>query len=332
MIVPLALLVAEAGVVQVLFGFPLYDLMYHLPGGHLASAFTANMGGLGLPRAVGTYAAPNEFGLGLDIYLLAVMLPLAFTRPTGAARALLVAAGVLTCIALVLTYSRSAWVGLAVASVVVGIVMAHPAGRWLRAQGERRPGIRAVQVVALMAAVGFVFAVSGGASFLLATVSGHEASAAGRPLSIARGLAELVSHPLGLGLTAAGPKAFSINDSAVQTENWYLVYGIQAGWLAVGALSVFGVACLVALMRSAWMASEAALHSDRMAFQVGSSAALAAALTGAFFIPALLDLPASLTLWTLVAAALGLGLESASSQAQVAATSRPRSERPGDSR
>lgn len=307
-LVPLVLLAAETGVIQPLFGFPLYDALFQAPGAVLASAFSAKFGGVVVPRAVGTYTAPNEFGLGLDVYLLAVMLPLALMRLNGATRAILAAAVTMTFVALALTYSRSAWVGLALAIPVTVVLLRRPIARWFEA--HRRRGLAhlwtmAIVLAAVAVVVGSVFVASGGFRFLVSTLMGQESSAAGRPSSLARGLEVMLSHPLGEGLTAAGPKALALNPTAVLKENWYVVYGIQLGWLALAALCVFAGGCVVSLARRASAAlSSVDLVPDRAAFQVGAVGALVAALGGALFIPALLDLPASLTLWVFVAVAL----------------------------
>jgi hypothetical protein len=307
-LVPLVLLAAEVGIVQLLFGFRFYNVLYHAPGEVLTSAFSAKFGGLIVPRAVGTYTAPNEFGLGLVIYLVAILLPLAFTRLNSATRTLLAVAATLACLALALTYSRSAWLGVALAVPVVALLLRRPIARWVDA--HRRRGMAHMRMMtmclaAIVVLVGGVFVVSGGFRFLVTTLTGQEASAAGRPTSLSNGIEALLSHPLGGGLTSAGPKAKSLNPTAVLTENWYLVYGIQLGWLALAALCTFAAACLVSLARrvNATLTSIDAV-TERVAFQVGAIGALLAALGGALFIPALLDLPASLTVWTFVAVAL----------------------------
>ena len=66
-LVPLVLLAAEAGIVQLLFPPLLYKALYQAAGVPLASAFSARFGGAVVLRAVGTYTAPNEFGLGLTV-------------------------------------------------------------------------------------------------------------------------------------------------------------------------------------------------------------------------------------------------------------------------
>jgi O-Antigen ligase len=208
-----------------------------------------------------------------------------------------------------LTYSRSAWVGAVVATGFV-IVLLYGRIRDLgrRPSGSVTEGVwrRAVAIGAAALTLVVVFAASGGSSFVLATLTGRETSAAGRPSSLAAGLEVLLHSPLGQGVTAAGPKALSINATAVLTENWYLVYGIQLGWLALACLCAFLGVCLILLMRrvrAALSARRALTEQD--AFRLGAVSALAAALVGALFIPALLDLPASLTLWVYVAVALG---------------------------
>jgi hypothetical protein len=308
MLVPLVFLAAEAGLVQVLFGFPVSNWLFHAPGEQLASAYSAKFGGIILPRAAGTYVAPNEFGLGLDIYLLAVILPLALIPLNALSRSILAASAALACTALALTYSRSAWVGLAAAVVVIALpltgritatVKAH-----LASPSKRTAILGAIAVAALLLIAG-AFVASDGPKFIMTTLTGQEASAAGRPSSLAKGFEELLHYPFGKGVTAAGPKALALNPGAVLTENWYLVYGIQLGWLALAALCALAIATLFGLVRAAVQGARAnGAVAGLGPFQIGTLGALVAALVGALFIPALLDLPASLTLWTFVAVGL----------------------------
>jgi hypothetical protein len=307
-LVPLVMLSAEAAFVQLLYGFRLDHILYQNPGEQLASAFSAKFGGQIIPRAVGTYVAPNEFGLGLTIYLLAVIFPLALLRPDRRLRIMLGIAALACLLALVLTYSRSAWGGLFVAALFVGVLLRRQI--WARIGGSRETGAgigrRGLAVgLAAAALLAAVFVVSGGSRFLTATLLGQEASAAARPSSLEEGVQVVIQHPLGLGVAGAGPKALSVNKGAVLTENWYLVYGIQVGWAALAALLAIllgSLAMLTTRIRAGL--KEMRAFTEPLAFQIGACGALVAALTGALFIPALLDLPASLTLWTFVAVAL----------------------------
>lgn len=308
-LVPLVVVAAEAALIELLYGSRLYDVLYHAPGQQLASSFTVRFGGQILPRAAGTYTAPNEFGLGLAVYLFAVILPLALLRPGPFSRALLGLAAMTSSVALALTYSRSAWVGAAVGAGLLIVLLHRRIIGWVRGHARRRIGTGWRRTAVLAAAVVVlivVFVASSGSQFLMATLTGNEVSAAARPSSLAAGVEALLHSPLGQGMTAAGPKALSVNKTAVLTENWYLVYGIQLGWLALACLCAFLGACLISLMRRVHAAfSSPEELTARAAFQIGALGALTAALVGALFIPSLLDLPASVTLWTFVAATLG---------------------------
>ena len=308
-LVPLVVIAAEAALIELLYGFRLYHVLYQAPGQQMSLSFTVRFGGEILPRAAGTYTAPNEFGLGLGVYLLAVILPLALLRPGRFSRALLGLAAMTSSVALALTYSRSAWFGVAVGVGVLVVLLHRRIIGWARGHAGRRIGAgwrRAAVLAAAVVALIVVFVASGGSQFLMATLTGNEISAAGRPSSLAAGAEALLHSPLGQGMTAAGPKALSVNKTAVLTENWYLVYGIQLGWLALASLCAFLAACLISLARRVYAAfSSPGELTERDAFQLGTLGALTAALVGALFIPALLDLPASITLWTFVAATLG---------------------------
>ena len=288
-LVPLVVVAAEAALVQLAYGFPLYQILYQHPGQELASGFSVKFAGQIIPRAVGSYVAPNEFGLGLGVYLFAVILPLALLRPGPFSRALLGLAATTAGVALALTYSRSAWAGAAVAAAILVALSYRRILRWVRVRvgpnvgiGWRGPAVLGAAIVVLVG----VFVASGGSRFLMATLTGQDASAAGRPSSLAAGIEAFAHSPLGQGLTAAGPKALSVNKTAVLTENWYLVYGIQLGWLGLACLCAFLGACLVPLSRRVHAVSSAAAELTTLtAFQIGAFGALIAALVGALLFP-----------------------------------------------
>jgi len=181
-LVPLVVIAAEAALIELLYGFRLYHVLYQASGQQLASSFSVKFAGQVLPRAVGTYTAPNEFGLGLGVYLFAVILPLALLRPGPFSRALLGLAAMTSSVALALTYSRSAWVGAAVGAGVLIVLLHRRIIGWVRGHVGRRIGIGwrgAAVLAAAVVVLMVVFVASSGSQFLMATLTGNEASAAG---------------------------------------------------------------------------------------------------------------------------------------------------------
>ena len=304
-LVPIGALAAEIAIVVLAFGLPLYAVLYQNAAGTLGSAFLVQFSGEYHPRAAGTYISPNEFGLAMSTLLCAVIGPL---WAEGHSRRLLAASATIVGTALLLSYSRSAWLGLAVGSVTIGILLRHrlmhlrSASGGLAADSRLRVGILAGAVI-----VGILAVSTRAAAFLVATLRGIEPSAAGRPESLSNGLAVFLHTPLGLGLGSAGPKAIGLDPSAILTENWYLVNGIQLGWAGLLVLVLLAgttSAILVRRVRVAASEDGPLAYGPRLA--AGALAALVAALIGGLVIPAFLDLPGSLTIWALAVAAAHL--------------------------
>jgi hypothetical protein len=310
-----ALVAVTFGVIQPSLGAPFYDHYFHDSGQLLHHSYIVDLGYGHRFRAVGTFIAPNEFGLGIVVLASTALMPL-LSLPSRR-RWALAAGAVLAGAALLLSFSRSAWLGAAMGVALVAWILR----REISAAWRRRETLRITlkEVVAIGAAVlvaaALLFASIGGFSFLAGTVSGGEASAAGRGESLATGVQATVENLGGLGLGTAGPTALAVTGEAVLTENWYLVYAIQLGVIPLALL--LGCALVVAwrLVRQAaalWcdaagrrLGTNAGLGMFPHLVAAGTAAAFIAALVGGLVIPAFLDLPGSLILWALAATVLG---------------------------
>lgn len=312
LVVPVIVLCAMIAIAQPTLGAPFYDEFFHAPGEKLHHSYLVNIGEMRRFRAVGTFIAPNEFGLGLVVYGFAYVLPLlAIVRRWQ----LIAGVAMLMVLALLLSFSRSAWIGAFVGAVATAVLIRGPLLRlWRRGVLVRIP-LRDL-LIGLGTAAGavvVVFLLIGGLTLLAGTVSGTESSAAGRGESIGGGIEATFDNPGGLGLGTAGPRALDVTGSSVLTENWFLLYSIQLGVVALAIVAALMGASLVGLASGArrylQRLSEAPeadwLRARYRAFvQAGAFAALTAAAIGALVIPALLDLTASLALWAAVAVAL----------------------------
>jgi hypothetical protein len=217
-----------------------------------------------------------------------------------------------------MSFSRSAWIGLAIGLVVTAILVRGDVLRLHRAGMLFRTPLREVLIglAAAAAATVAVFVVVGGLSLLAGTVTGSESSAAGRGESIGGGIEATFENPGGLGLGTAGPRALELTGTSVLTENWYLLYSIQLGVAALVLVVALSTTALVAVARALRrrMAQLRPPFADyrmsryRASVMAGTMAALVAALVGGMVIPALLDLPASIALWSSVAVVIGWGI------------------------
>lgn len=314
LVVPVIAATALFGIVQPALGAGFYNHFFHAPGELLHHSYLADTGNAIRLRAVGASIAPNEFGLGIVILTSVFVVPL-LAAVRGRLATVFVGGTIgLSCTALLLSFSRSAWLGAAVGAALTVVTFSRPLLSIWRARTILRVSWTrlALGSAAIVAAALLLFIVVGGPDVVAFTLSGHEASAAGRGASLATGVGATVSNPGGLGLGTAGPTALVKAGRAVLTENWYLVYGIQLGVIPVAFVIVLVLGALWRVLRAA--AGLVVVATPRanvdhphypMWVALGTTVALIAALVGGLVIPALLDLPASLILWTAVATVLG---------------------------
>ena len=273
------------------------------------------------PRAIGTLHSPNEFGaylvIAAAVALTPGILPLGRFRPW---------VGALLGIALLLTFSRSAWV----AAIVSGLLVLLMTGWRPRLAGIRRSLARnAVPLVVFFAATGLILTTSNGIAFIHATLTGSEPSAAvhigaidrvltggdktpgpspgSRPPSPGAeaeaqvGEAEaqvgerIVLTPLGGGLGTAGPKSARFTDAEPirHSEIWYLNYVAQVGLLGLALAGAFVGSMLLELWRQRWRPWPAV-----------AMAVLVALGAGAIFIPVIDEPPVAGALWAILGLAI----------------------------
>ncbi|QQS18909.1 O-antigen ligase family protein [Candidatus Saccharibacteria bacterium] len=177
-------------------------------------------------RAQSTLRGPNPLGAYV---LLGIGLMWVFVRRGIGKYVLLAASGV----ALYLSFSRSAWLGLAVA----GLAWIAVTKSFLR---NARIGASSA-VVALLLVLGGVLLALNNQGFKNAIFHANDQSTAAQTsnedrLSALRdGVQDVVTEPLGRGLGTAGP-ASMLEDAtpARNSENYFLSVGQETGWLGLG--------------------------------------------------------------------------------------------------
>ena len=182
-------------------------------------------------RAFSTLGGPNQLGAYLLIPIALVIMLARRRHPT------YLLALPLLIIALVLSYSRSAWIG-AIFTVAVAVFVCLPI---------RLRFVAPITVLVLLLAGGYLgprlLGSTTGSSLehilLHGTVNPTtglvEGSDVGRTSSLRQGLSTLAAHPWGLGLGAAGPASYKTEHPLI-TENWYLQIGVEFGWLGLGLM------------------------------------------------------------------------------------------------
>jgi hypothetical protein len=150
-------------------------------------------------------------------------------------------------ISLIWTFSRSAWIGAAVA-VIITIVAVLPAKL-------RRPAAigSAIIAVAVLAALPFILSKGGPLQYFIlhSSVASHDQanlSDSQHALSLANGFSSVTEAPLGHGLGTAGPTTLRLGNGNI-IENYYLQIGYEMGLLAIAVFGFIVVALVLSLIR-----------------------------------------------------------------------------------
>jgi len=193
-------------------------------------------------RAVSTLASPNELGLLMVLMMLwAAVLAWQEGRAVRQ-RALLAGGFLLSGLALVFSFSRSATVAFLVAAVMLGVLWFGVRGlpRGVLSSARRQPWATcvAVGVMALLVVtawrVGLVWR-------LARSITLHDPSTVAHLMSYSVAIPFILQHPLGIGLGMAGQRSFRFAALAdiAHVESSYLQMMIEIG--IAGALLVIGV-------------------------------------------------------------------------------------------
>ncbi len=195
---------------------------------------------LAYQRIQSTLRGANPLGAYLIIPILTA---LAFVRR----HMVLVGFIVLALLTLFFTYSRSAWIGLAVAGAVF---------LWRQVNSEQRHGL------IVMGGIGLVLAVSGiwllrDNNFVQNTVFHSDETSQSsvssneqRLSSLKAASREIIQQPLGAGPGTAGPASFRNDQPARIAENYYLQIGQEVGIVGMALFVAITVLVGKQLLRS----------------------------------------------------------------------------------
>lgn len=183
-------------------------------------------------RAQSTFSQPNRFGA----YLLLLFFPLLFFSTSAKGmqkthRVIAGLAGIIVMLALFFTYSRGAWISLA-------ITLAYLAWQKYRRRASRRYII--VGIVAL-AIAGITIALNTQTSTKLQEMLLRSGSSSAHIQRSIQAIDIGLRHPLGIGLGSTGGVSmrFDPEGKGLGTENFYLQILVEQGYLGFLAFLVF---------------------------------------------------------------------------------------------
>jgi hypothetical protein len=294
---------------QVYVGGYGYLQTFQVRGGHLPTAYLSAF--IYQPRAFGTFHSPNEFGALVAFAIILALSP-AIVRLTPTARAWAIA---VMAFAQFLSFSRSSWVALSLAAVILVVLL--PVTRsgldYLRSElAKRRTWLRfGVPLATLTLLTSIVIAGTGFSTFIQGTITGRDPSSVQHASDLSRLLPGVTvdqnggssegssgqSGLFGLGLGAAGAKSTRFESGSAgpsaTSEVWYIDYLLQTGYVGLLALVVlFGV-----VGRELWRRRRDSL--SRAALGIG-----AGLLAGAVFIPVLDEPALAIPVWAIIGLAL----------------------------
>lgn len=194
----------------------------------------------GLTRENSTLRGPNPLGAyaaSLLLFLAAWWYVRKATLDTRAKQLSFYGLGIASVIALVVSYSRSAWLGF-LCALVAAIVFT------LRTRAHR--GTWIAMAIVVCASIGGLFALRSDPT--VSTIFFHNnpngssvKSDDQHAASLAEGAKTVLTHPLGLGIGSAGSASLLSNKPTI-VENQYLFVAYEAGWLGlVCFVAVFGM-------------------------------------------------------------------------------------------
>jgi hypothetical protein len=238
-------------------------------------------------RFASTLGGPNQLGAYL-ILPLALAATLAFRRRQWWNLALIVGGGVVV----LHTYSRSAWIGVLAAAVIISLILVPR-----RARAGVTVLLAATAAVASVA-ITWLLNLGGDLQYYLlhSSTMGHgtRGSDVDHLNSLRNGLDLTFAQPLGHGLGTAGPATFH-TVSALIIENNYLQISYETGLIGAGLF-------IALVATTAWQLLRQAARNDLAA---ATLAALVGVSLTALMLPAWTDSTTAITIWTAAGAVIG---------------------------
>lgn len=220
-----AVIVITFGLLQLFL--PLNFLSHFGYGPDTIPAFQTVDQKLDYRRIQSTLRGANPFGAYLVLVIVAII---GWTTKKRWHRYAILAGAL---VALGLTYSRSAWLGMLGGFVVMC---------WsrIRLYAARHKTTISGGLIALVAALFLMAPLLVDVNIIQnvlfhsdETSSSSISSNAGRTLSLRKSAIEVVLEPLGQGVGTAGPASFRNNHAPRISENYFLQIGQESGWLAI---------------------------------------------------------------------------------------------------
>ncbi|TSC92124.1 MAG: O-antigen ligase WaaL [Candidatus Berkelbacteria bacterium Licking1014_96] len=255
-----------------------------------------------LSRIISTLSGPNQLGSYLTLIGVLLLSIILFARKN----LFKIGAGIYFLIILLplyRTYSRSAWLGLVCALIVLLtylIVRIFSPKRPLPKSNFLPAMITIVAVVSISIA-GFAYLNSAN-PILLQEMARRGFSTSNHLEALSKGVELIKDHPAGLGIGFAGPASqwgLGLENSVI-TESFFLQIGVEMGVLGIIAFVIIIISLIIKLFREINRKEEVVSKI----ILLGSALGLIALSVNALFLHSFADTATSLTLFALIGMSL----------------------------
>ncbi len=186
-----------------------------------ALAFCQKLENSSFCRLSGTFAGPNQYGA-----YLVVTIPLLFANFLQKKRKIYLLITILGIVSLILTFSRSAWLGFFVELIIFGYLITS------QSKYKKYFSIKKLAIAVSGFVVLFSLTVINLDNLKEKIIRPNSSS--GHFEALKNGIEIAKNNPLGLGLGTSGPASYRFAtemNPAIITENWYLQIAIELGLL-----------------------------------------------------------------------------------------------------
>lgn len=189
-------------------------------------------------RAMGTLAVPNNYGVFVGISIIIALYFRSFFKN----KWLYYIFVAIQCIALIETFSRSAWLGL-IMCIVIYILL------------EKKKNI--FMIIVFIATIGsllfFIVLITNPdntiVNYLIKTITLQDSSSLGHWNSWIEGINFIANNPFGIGLGVAGPKASALTGEFLNVESSYFLIAYELGIIGLLLFLMFNFSILWAFKK-----------------------------------------------------------------------------------
>lgn len=204
----------------------------------------------GVQRVISTFASANTFAVYGQLICIYFLSQVIFNK---IGKLKNIVCFIITFIALVLTFSRSSWIGFAVASVFMFIFYIRSTFDKSKFKFKKKYAyitIIVICIISVILASDFETSVMI-RKYIVNTITLKDTSAKGHINSVSKSVNFIISNKFGIGVGASGPKSYKYaENSFLNAESSYLIIGMDMGIIGIVSYLLFSLFLLLHIKSS----------------------------------------------------------------------------------